>query len=231
MAGVERRQRITRLGVMGGLTTMLITVTVCAAALAGETKANRCGHTASAQGRLGVYVARGKVNCAAAGRMLANAFKSSYGTPLDTPTGQILTPSGWTCYGQMGVYECDYGTKRSVTGLGCSSLFGCPRRATVGTPNAQEGNLAVARCIPAHLASSGSARSARVLEPSRAFDVIARRARSSDLHWGDLVRNCGRALADKTWFVVLHPHEGADSHLFAVPLASGAWVQLGDYSY
>lgn len=133
------------------------------------------------------------------------ASRAPTGRRLTPPTGQILTPSGWTCYGQMGVYESDDGTKRSVTGLGCASSFGCPGRATVGTPNAQEDNLGVARCIPAHLASSGSARSARVLEPSRAFDVIARRARSSDLHWNDLVRNYGRALADKTWFVVLHP--------------------------
>jgi hypothetical protein len=210
---------------------MLLGGVVCAAvASAGTATTNRCGYTASKQGRLGVYVVHGKVSCATAGRLLAGAFTQP-GIGLDSPTGWELYKSGWTCQGQMGVYECDYGTRRTVYGLGCA-LQGCPSRKSVTLADASADNLGVDRCLPARLARSESARSARVIDPDRAFEVIARRARPSDLHWDDLVRNCGSALAHKTWFVVLHPRsQGADSHLFAVPLASGAWVQLGAYSF
>jgi hypothetical protein len=111
--------------------------TMAGTAVASSGKVPRCERITVKGERWGVYVAKGKVSCATAGRVLKGVLAGK-GKPLvDNGTGGSRY-DGWVCpYDQMGVVTCEHGTKpvanasRQIFGLNCATGAGepaCPAR-------------------------------------------------------------------------------------------------------
>lgn len=141
MSGAPR----TTIGARVALVIVLAAIASAAigagAAEASTAKVPRC-ETITVKGRRwGVYVERGKVGCATAGKVLTGLLAGK-GKHVDNgpgPGGEYTLYDGWLCpYDQMGVATCEYSTKpvdhpsRAIFALSCATGVGepaCPARA------------------------------------------------------------------------------------------------------
>lgn len=94
----------------------------------------RCGKFRSEYGPIGVYIARGNVDCRSATSRLRDFLV--YGKGTDLGTGETLY-QGWTCGGQMGYYFCrrpSTGRHDDIAGRGCAIQgVGCPGQIPRGS--------------------------------------------------------------------------------------------------
>jgi hypothetical protein len=116
--------------------------TSAGAAGASSGKASRCEKIAAEGQHWGVYVEKGNVSCATAGKVLAGVLdgkgKNVDVGPVDVDD-EYIRYDGWACpYFQMGVVSCQYGDKpmahprRAIFALDCRTVTGqpaCPARA------------------------------------------------------------------------------------------------------
>lgn len=111
------------------------------AAGASSGKVPRCATITVKGERWGVYVERGKVSCATAGKVLTGLLAGKGKNVVKGPADSYTLYDGWLCpYDQMGVATCQYGTKpvrspsRAIFGLSCATGTGepaCPVRAEI----------------------------------------------------------------------------------------------------
>jgi hypothetical protein len=106
-----------------------------ATAAASSAKAPRCEKVTVSGQHWGVYVAEGRITCAAAGAVV-KAVLSGHGKSVDgSPDGNVAY-DGWYCpYDQMGSLDCQYGTKPGRTihifaenCVTATGALGCPAR-------------------------------------------------------------------------------------------------------
>ena len=132
-----RRTRAAALAVIVACGVATTALAVAGTAEASSGKVPRCEKITVKSQRWGVYIAKGKVNCAIAGKLL-KAVLAGKGKPLvGNGTGGSRYDS-WVCpYDQMGVVTCQHGTKpvanasRQIFGLSCATGAGepaCPAR-------------------------------------------------------------------------------------------------------
>jgi hypothetical protein len=105
-------------------------------------KVPRCEKVTVKGKRWGVYVAKGKVGCTAAGAVLKGVLAGK-GTNIDngSSANSYIVYKGWLCpYYQMGIVTCEYATKpvahasRQIFGLSCSTEVGEPACPARGEP-------------------------------------------------------------------------------------------------
>ena len=131
------RTRVAALAVIAvcGVAAMALTVAGTAGASSGNVP--RCEKITVTGQRWGVYVAKGKVSCASAGKVLKAVLAGKGKSIVGNGTGGSRY-DGWVCpYDQMGVVTCQHGTKpvanasRQIFGLSCATGAGepaCPAR-------------------------------------------------------------------------------------------------------
>lgn len=102
-------------------------------------KTPRC-ETFSVNGqRWGVYVERGSVGCASAGKVLKGVLAGKGRNVDKGPADEYIVYDGWACpYYQMGVVSCQHGSRpverpsSAIFALSCATATGqpaCPARA------------------------------------------------------------------------------------------------------
>jgi hypothetical protein len=131
------RTRVTALAVIAAC-GVAAALAVAGTAGASSGKVPRCEKITVNGKRWGVYVAKGKVSCATAGRVLKGVLAGK-GKPLVGNGTGGSRYEGWVCpYDQMGTVTCEHGTKpvanagRQIFGLSCATEVGepaCPARS------------------------------------------------------------------------------------------------------
>jgi hypothetical protein len=117
--------------------TRAAALAVAGRAGASSGKVPRCEKITLKGQRWGVYIAKGKVSCASAGKVLKAVLAGKGKSIIGNGTGGSRY-DGWVCpYDQMGVVTCQHGTKpvanasRQIFGLSCATGAGepaCPAR-------------------------------------------------------------------------------------------------------
>jgi hypothetical protein len=131
------RTRAAALAVIAACGVAVSALMVAGTAGASSGKVPRCERIAVKGKRWGVYVAKGKVSCASAGKVLKGVLAGKGKSIVGNGTGGSRY-DGWVCpYDQMGVVTCEHGTKpvanagRQIFGLSCATGAGgpaCPAR-------------------------------------------------------------------------------------------------------
>ena len=132
------RTRAAALAVITACGVAASALTVAGTAGASSGKVSRCEKIRVKGKRWGVYVAKGNVSCATAGKVLKGVLAGK-GKPLAGNGTGGSRYDGWVCpYDQMGVVTCEHGTKpvanpgRQIFGLSCATGAGepaCPARS------------------------------------------------------------------------------------------------------
>jgi hypothetical protein len=131
------RTRAAALAVIAACGMAATALTVAGTAGAASAKVPRCEKITVKGQRWGVYVAKGKVSCVGAGKVLRGVLAGNGKSISGSGTGGSRY-DGWVCpYDQMGFVTCQHGTKPvanaswQVFGLSCASGAwepACPAR-------------------------------------------------------------------------------------------------------